>query len=804
MSSNAKTKQNVFDVDIASILESIPGYIYWKNLDSVYMGCNRDFLNAISADSMKEVIGKTEYEMPWGVLNPDIAARFTEEDKKIIATGERMIIEDSLGMKNSQGLLMTVRTEKRPLRNKNGNIVGVLGIGIDISEQREAEKLEVDTNLMLDLAPGYIYWKDLNSIYLGFNQNFENLISHGFNQNFENLVSPEKRTNFIGLSEYEMPWALIKPETAAHNVAADLQVINTGEILVTEEDLGINKPNGSTTILRSEKRPLKSRNGSVIGVLGVSVDITAQKEAERLRLESERQQITLQEKEKFTQLARKVAHDINSPLAALKMMIPLCTEIPENKRMLLTRATEGILDIANNLLNNYRKEKNSATSDIELRQPLLVSDLLIELLSEKKMQFRNHPIAFDTVINLDAQFAFIEMQTTEFRRSISNLINNAADALGNKTNGLVSINLNADDSAVILEVGDNGKGMTAAMIEKMLSRQSFTEGKENGNGLGLQQVWDTLDYNQGAMDVQSMLTKGTLIKLTFPRIAAPEWIAQNIHIAPDNIVLILDDDESIHTAWDLRFTPLLTSYPTLRTQHFTQGQEALVFLASLSQEEKNLVVFLSDYELLQQSRNGLEVIKESGIKRAILVTSYYSNPKVRENIDQLGIKMLPKQMASIIPIIFANEKVLSDVNNLQIPVLSREVPFKESIDTASPKFIADKKMALQKTQIVLLDDNQMFADSLIFRLSHNKVVTHYADPKVFLDECEKYPKDTPICIDNNFGLGAVINGTQVAEQLHELKFTRLFIVSGDHFEPGALPNYVTLIYKTNLEPLDTL
>jgi hypothetical protein len=61
-------------------------------------------------------------------------------------------------------------------------------------------------------------------------------------------------------------------------------------------------------------------------------------------------------------------------------------------------------------------------------------------------------------------------------------------------------------------------------------------------------------------------------------------------------------------------------------------------------------MLLSDYELLHQSRNGLEIIQASHIKKSILVTSHYTNPVIRDTATKLKIKILPKQMASIIPI----------------------------------------------------------------------------------------------------------------------------------------------------------
>ena len=230
------------------------------------------------------------------------------------------------------------------------------------------------------------------------------------------------------------------------------------------------------------------------------------------------------------------------------------------------------------------------------------------------------------------------------------LINNAVDALDNKSNGLITISLTSDTGSITVAIQDNGKGMSSGMIQKMLNRQSFTEGKQDGHGLGLQQVWTTLDHSRGTMNVSSSLNKGTTIQLTFPRIDAANWIAQTIHLEPNSIIVMLDDEESIHGAWDTRFASYLNLYPTLTVHHFQQGHEALDFFIRLSLEEKKRVVLLSDYELLRQAKNGLQIIEESGIKNATLVTSYYTNAQIRDKAMQLGVKILPKQMASIVPI----------------------------------------------------------------------------------------------------------------------------------------------------------
>ncbi|MCD6027391.1 MAG: hypothetical protein K0R08_1910 [Solimicrobium sp.] len=476
----------------------------------------------------------------------------------------------------------------------------------------------------------------------------------GCNQDFLKVALTDNISNVIGKTDYTLPWGA-DATVAAKFVSDDQYVIKTGSSIVVEESLVIKNSRGLPVLVRTEKKALYDKKGDIIGVLGIAADITDQKEIERLRferfqLENEKQKMVLQEKEKLIKLAHTVAHDISSPLSALNMMMQFCDELGESKRSVIKRATESILDIANNLLSTYRNEEHGPASGIEPRQPVLISDLIIQLLSEKKAQYSNRTVKFETEITNDAQFAFAQMQASPFRRSISNLMNNAVDALDNKNDGLITIRLATDDQSIIVTLQDNGKGMSSGLAERMLNRQSFTEGKENGHGLGLQQVWDTLDSNEGEMTVSSVPTEGTIIKLTFPRITAPTWIAQKIHLAPTSIIVILDDEESIHGAWNLRFSPFLRLHSTLRVLHFTQGQSALDFLETLSQEEKNRVVFLTDYELLRQDSNGLQIIEASALKYAILVTSYYSNTKIREEIDRLRIKVLPKQMASIIPI----------------------------------------------------------------------------------------------------------------------------------------------------------
>lgn len=308
------------------------------------------------------------------------------------------------------------------------------------------------------------------------------------------------------------------------------------------------------------------------------------------------------------------------------------------------------------MLSTYRREQNfqegrsKALIEEELQQPLFLFDSITQLLSEKRVEYSGRPISLETVIDDEAQFAFALMQPVQLKRALSNLINNAVDALEDNPHGMVTVQLEADDHLVTIKVQDNGKGMPQARIDDLLQRHSFTADKENGHGLGWQQVWDTIDQNQGKIAIRSKLGEGTSITMSFPRVAAPNWIAQAIHINKSDVIVILDDDESVQGAIALRFTSYLERYPTLRLHHFTQGQEALDLLNGFTPEERNRVMLLIDYDLFGQEKDGLDIIKASQIQRTALVTGYYTNPEVQKRIKQVGVKVLPKHMASTIPI----------------------------------------------------------------------------------------------------------------------------------------------------------
>lgn len=119
------------------VIDSIPHCIFWKNRNLVYLGCNRNFALVAGVETPKNIIGKTDYDLPWKKEESDW---FRECDARVMETNtpEYYIIEPQLQANGKQSY---VSTNKIPLHDSKGNVIGVLGIYEEITERKRVEEI---------------------------------------------------------------------------------------------------------------------------------------------------------------------------------------------------------------------------------------------------------------------------------------------------------------------------------------------------------------------------------------------------------------------------------------------------------------------------------------------------------------------------------------------------------------------------------------------------------------------------------------------------------------------------------------
>ncbi|MES0371758.1 MAG: PAS domain S-box protein [Mariprofundaceae bacterium] len=133
---------------LQGIVEGIPIRIFWKDRDCNYLGCNTLFATDAGLSHPDELIGKTDFDMGW----KDQAELYRADDFSVMKSGKsRLRFEEP--QTTPDGETAWLRTSKVPLRDKDKNIIGILGIYEDITEQKQVEQELKLAKAVMDQAP---------------------------------------------------------------------------------------------------------------------------------------------------------------------------------------------------------------------------------------------------------------------------------------------------------------------------------------------------------------------------------------------------------------------------------------------------------------------------------------------------------------------------------------------------------------------------------------------------------------------------------------------------------------------------
>ncbi|MCF7955376.1 MAG: PAS domain S-box protein [Phycisphaerae bacterium] len=118
------------------VIDNIPQFIFWKDCNLIYTGCNQNFARAAGFDTPKELIGKTDYDMAWKKEEADF---YRSCDERIMSSdkAEYHIIEPQ---QQTDGTNAWLDTNKVPLHDSEGRVIGILGTYEDITERKRYEQ----------------------------------------------------------------------------------------------------------------------------------------------------------------------------------------------------------------------------------------------------------------------------------------------------------------------------------------------------------------------------------------------------------------------------------------------------------------------------------------------------------------------------------------------------------------------------------------------------------------------------------------------------------------------------------------
>lgn len=430
-------------------------------------------------------------------------AKVAEAVIKELLQGQRAVSRE-LRVTRASGQTADLDVLFRPLRHE-GDIDAIQAIARDVTEQKRMhESLARERNLLrtlIDHLPDYIYIKDITGQYL---------LTNDATQRLKGLVASRE---VVGKTAFD-----VFPASFAHVFHTDdLKVLREGVPMYDHEEPMVDGQ-GKTRWLSTTKVPLKDARGRVIGLVGISRDVT-----ERRNLELQLRQS--QKMDSVGQLAAGVAHDFNNLLTVIQGNVGLLQVDKQHGEDTQT-ALQDIANAAQRAANLTRQLLMFSRKQVMQPRTLDVNELIANLTRMLQRLLGEH-------VELNTRFAehaaMVHGDAGMIEQVIVNLCVNARDAMpdGGKLNiqsDVLDIDLayaQARPEArpgryVRVGVRDTGHGMDEATLARIFEPFFTTKPTGKGTGLGLATVYGIVKQHQGWVEVQSTLRKGTTFQVYFP------------------------------------------------------------------------------------------------------------------------------------------------------------------------------------------------------------------------------------------------------------------------------------------------
>ncbi len=226
---------------------------------------------------------------------------------------------------------------------------------------------------------------------------------------------------------------------------------------------------------------------------------------------------------RLNELALRVAHDIRSPLMALKIaagQVQGATSdaiASRDVKVLIESATDRISAIADELLKQNRLDPSAP-------RPKPLDESIRTLINEKRLLAAAN-VVFDFRGPKTPDGLQPAMSSFDFERVVSNLLQNAIEATaanktgedGNQKVSRISVDASETPTDISVTIRDNGIGIPAEVLPR-LGEVGFSYGKKSGNGIGFSSARSWARSVGGDLDIRSLVGTGTEVRLTIPRL----------------------------------------------------------------------------------------------------------------------------------------------------------------------------------------------------------------------------------------------------------------------------------------------
>jgi len=509
---------------LQAVLDAMPAVVFVKDREGRFTLVNTAW-ERFSGVPRNQATGKRADE----IFPPDVARRIGRDDTETFEANARTEVEETIS--GVEGLQIQL-TSRFPLRDKDGRIQGLVGIGIDITERERAEERLREYERVVEQAAESIIITNPQGIIIYVNPAFERITGYSqaevVGRNPRVLKSGHQDTAF-----YRRMW-----ETLARGDVWKGRLVNRrkdGTLFQEDATIG----------------PVRDASGRLVNYVAVKHDVTNEMRLERQFMQS-------QKMEAIGRLAGGVAHDFNNLLGVIMGYGEIVRRKMRDDDPLKAKV-EQILKAAERAGGLTRQLL--AFSRQQVLQPKIVD--LNGLVSDMEKMLRRligEDIELET--SLDPVLGSIKADPGQIEQVLMNLAVNARDAMpdgGRLTIETRNADLGPDYAArrpavragpyVMLAVSDSGMGMDAETQSHLFEPFFTTKETGKGTGLGLSTVYGIVKQSEGYVWCYSEVGIGTTFKIYLPRLDE-EVSPDHKPVAPQmakgaETVLLIEDDQSL-------------------------------------------------------------------------------------------------------------------------------------------------------------------------------------------------------------------------------------------------------------------
>jgi hemerythrin-like metal-binding protein/PAS domain S-box-containing protein len=594
---------------IQNVINSTPDLIFAKNTEHQYILANNAFAQSLKQSPLS-LIGKTDQQFNY---TDEQINNFRMQDEEVL--DGRCVITPSRRPLDGNKVL---ETSKFPLRNENGDIGGVIGIGHDVTEHianlAKISKQQKELSQTLDaIFDAVITFDDLGVI-----QSCNRATEHMFGYAAEELVGKNV--------------SLLMPENLAvqgdNNLNNDLLTGENKKIGRGRELVGKNKEQ-KVFPLHLTIAELPKNKGERKRFVGVCHDLSETKQHEKLLNRT-------QKMEALGQLTGGIAHDYNNMLGVIIGYSDILkAQLKEQPGLLnfveqIHQAGDRGAQLTRKLLS-FSRQTPDASQESDINQ----------LIKSNKDVLRKTLLSVELRLDLDNEIHKVCIDRNSFEDALLNVAINAMHAMphgGTLTLSTCEVELSKEQAAnfniergryVQLSIEDNGVGMSKAIQDKIFEPFFSTKG-EQGSGLGLAQVYGFIKSSMGAINVYSELGSGTRFSLYLP-IPKQNYKAENkvedkeeqSSVFGNETILVVDDEPQLRA-----LAKTILAAKGYRVLTATNGIEALVVL-----EGNSIDLMFSD--IIMPKMNGYILVEKAQKlypELKILLASGFQGNQIDNNI----------------------------------------------------------------------------------------------------------------------------------------------------------------------------